>query len=241
MTLNKKLSVSACHLSFFFFKEGPIRIQNLSQKQERWVLPGYKLHEVKNHICFILPLDPRPSSVGAPQTFVHLIEMTSYLLKDSLASSVPFPPFLTQSWDKDSRRLSRNWYRVYSPSSHPRATPSWDWLPHSSIEGPGWQPTTLPPFAFQGMVLLEKTLIPSCHDSKRQWLTAGVGEWREATGSAQFRIECLLGPGSRGAYTSLPAPPPKKGFFPEGPLPDFKKNLSTPIILPGLRWSPELR
>lgn len=31
--------------------------------------------------------------------------MMSYLLKDSLASSVPFSPFLTQSWDKDSRRL----------------------------------------------------------------------------------------------------------------------------------------
>lgn len=26
-----------------------------------------------------------------------------------------------------------------------------------------------------GHVLLDKTLIPSCHDNRRQWLTAGVG------------------------------------------------------------------
>lgn len=220
MTLNKNLSISVCHLSFVsFFKRGWVRIQNLSQKQERWVPPDhkYKLHEVKNYISFLLFW-----ILGLTQCRCSTDRMM-YHPKDSGLLSPPFLLLSLELGQGKQEALGRTRYRIYSPSSQglPKLGVALPFL-RGGVRGSTHHPSSL---CLPGPVLLEKTLILVAMTTRGSGSQRGWG-----SGGKQLAVPTL---GLNACWAQRVGEPklhllPKKGFFPEGPLPVFYKTLSIP-------------
>lgn len=125
------------------------------------------------------------------KTFVHLSDRNDVIHPQGLSCFLFLPlPLLSWSWDKESRGSGQNQPWSLQTQFPSQVLPKLGLDPSFSRGGCRWVTHHSSSLCLPGPVLLEKTLIPGCLDNRRRWLTAGVGECREAAGSAHFRTEC---------------------------------------------------